>query len=84
MAYNLLKMHRKALMRLGMDDILQYLQVFLFYLIIFIKKHLSHYSLQSSTLQMNFQKKIIHYSIELIKMPINKLFNELGIFISMF
>ena len=59
MAYNLLKMHRKALMRLGMDDILQYLQVFLFYLIIFIKKHLSHYSLQSSTLQMNFQKKIV-------------------------
>ena len=27
MAYNLLKMHRRNLSRLGMDDILQYLQV---------------------------------------------------------
>lgn len=27
MAYNLLKMHRRTLSRLGMDEILQYLQV---------------------------------------------------------
>lgn len=27
MAYNLLKLHRRTLMRLGMDDILQFLQV---------------------------------------------------------